>query len=202
MPDSGDPEAQAVLRRAAELDATQLAIASRLGSPPLDLLAIYLPGLDIAQQALLGSGGSVSPSVLSARLEAMRGYYIYLDTALRELVAPVAGEMIIVIAQPGRIPNVPHGMLAASGDGSARVVAAAGRAVDVAPTVLHALGIPISRALAGGPVLGIFAPEFSERFPVRHVETYGRRVRPDGAREGRPLDREMIERLKSLGYVR
>jgi hypothetical protein len=202
LPVAADPETAAALRRAAEVDALQLAMASRLDSPPLDLLAIYLPGLDIAQHALLGSGSVVSPSALSARLEGLRNYYVFLDGLLHEAIVPAPGEMVIVITQPGRIATITHGLMAASGEGAATRVSADGRAIDIAPTVLHALGVPISRELAGTPVLGIFSSAFVTRFPLREVETYGRRAAPAGLREGQPLDREMIERLRSLGYVR
>jgi hypothetical protein len=76
------------------------------------------------------------------------------------------------------------------------------RPVDVAPTILYTLGVPISRELAGRPGMQMFAPEFSLRFPVREVATYGERKAAGAVRGGEPLDQEMVERLRSLGYVR
>lgn len=202
LPSSADPDTAAALRRAAEVDALHVAIASRLESPPLDLLAIYLPGLDIAQHALLGSGSPVSASALTARLEALRGYYVYLDRLLTTIAVPGEGELTFLVAQPGRIATITHGLTAAAGEASAAGVQAEARSTSIAPTILHALGIPVSRELADGPLLDLFAPEFVTRFPVRQVDTYGRRELPSALREGQPLDREMIERLRSLGYVR
>lgn len=200
LPPADDPATAAALQRSAEVDALQVAIASRLERPSLDLLAIYLPGLDIAQHTLLGSGDAVSPSVLAERLDGLRGYYLFLDGLLRKHVA--GDQMTIVIAEPGRIATITHGLMAVSGSGSATTVQTEARAIDIAPTLLHMLGIPISRELAGRPVLDLFAADLVERFPVRTVATYGRRSAPSGLREGQPLDREMIERLRSLGYVR
>jgi arylsulfatase A-like enzyme len=80
--------------------------------------------------------------------------------------------------------------------------AGTGQPADVAPTVLHALGVPISRELAGAPLDGLFSGAFLTRFPVREVASYGRRTAPTEVRKGQPLDQEMIERLRSLGYVR
>jgi hypothetical protein len=210
LPASADAETSAVLRRAAEVDAVQMALASRLGSPAPDLLALYLPGLDIAQHALLGSGNAIAPSALSARLEGLRAYYVYLDGLLGDYLDGLLGEgmptrpdeLVIVVAQPGRIASITHGLLAASGGTAATDVSAEGGPLDIAPTVLHALGVPISRELPGEPVLALFSSEFARRFPVRQVETYGWRSAPAGWREGQPLDQEMIERLRSLGYVR
>ena len=202
LPPIADAQVVEALRRAAEVDAIQVAMVSRLETESLDFLAIYLPGLDIAQHALLGSGEAVAPSALSARLEALRGYYRFLDQLIGHVAAPSADEMIVVVAEPGRIASITQGALAVSGKGSAIGVHADARTLDIAPTVLHILGVPISRELAGRPVLDVLAPDLAARFPVRQVESYGRRTSPARLREGQPLDREMIKRLRSLGYVR
>jgi hypothetical protein len=76
------------------------------------------------------------------------------------------------------------------------------QAVDVAPTLLYALGLPISSELPGRPIVSVFAPEFVSRFPARKVPTYGAPNAAAAVRRGQPLDEEMIERLRSLGYVR
>jgi len=202
LPLSSDPVVSDALRRAAQVDAVHLAIASRLDAAALDLLAIYLPGLDIAQHALLGSGNPVAPSALTARLESLRGYYRFLDTRLARIADPEPGRLVFLIAQPGRIATITHGLAAAAGEQAASGVALEARATSLAPTILHALGIPMSRELADRPLVQVFTEEFAQRFPVREVESYGRRTLPSGLREGQPLDREMIERLRSLGYVR
>ena len=202
LPPAGDEGVAAALTRAAQVDAVQLAIASRLEAPALDLLAIYLPGLDIAQHALLGSGNPVSPSALTARLESLRGYYRFLDTLLADVANPGEGELVFLIAQPGRIATITHGLAAAAGDHVATGIDLEGRTTSLAPTILHALGIPVSRELVERPLMRMFTEDFRKRFPAREAESYGRRTLPSALREGQPLDREMIERLRSLGYVR
>ena len=202
LPAANDEDIASALTRAAQVDAVHMAIASRLETASLDLLAIYLPGLDIAQHALLGSGSPVAPSALTTRLDALRGYYRFLDTLLASVANPAKGELIFLIAQPGRIATITHGFAAATGEHAADSVALEARTTDLAPTILHALGIPVSRELAGRPLIPLFTGNFAEQFPVREVETYGRRALPSALREGQPLDREMIERLRSLCYVR
>jgi hypothetical protein len=68
--------------------------------------------------------------------------------------------------------------------------------------VLYALGLPASRELAGQALAGLFDPAFIARYPVRTIERYGARLARGPARRGQPLDEEMIERMRSLGYVR
>lgn len=201
LPPGAEVDTRAILRRAAEVDALQLAIASRLDPGSLDLLAIYLPGLDIAQHALLAAG-TASPSTLSLRLEALRGYYLYLDDLLGEFTVAGPDELVIVLTEPGRVESVSHGLMLLHGPAAASNLEAEARAVDVAPTILHALGVPISRELAGQVVVDGLSKDFVSKFPVRAVDTYGRRNAPTGRRQGEPLDQEMIERLRSLGYVR
>lgn len=202
LPSTPDPDAAAALHRAAEVDAVQVAVASRLDPRSLDLLAVYLPGLDIAQHALLGSGDAVAPSALAARLDALRGYYFFLDGLLREMTAPANNEIVFVVAEPGRIATITRGAVAVSGEHAAAEIHGDARPIDIAPTVLHVLGVPISRELPGRPLVDVLTAGVRSRFPVRQVDTYGRRTSPAGLREGQPLDREMIERLRSLGYVR
>ena len=50
---ASDPAIAAILRRSAEIDAIQLTLCERVARPATDLVAVYLPGLDIAQHALL-----------------------------------------------------------------------------------------------------------------------------------------------------
>jgi hypothetical protein len=127
---------------------------------------------------------------------------VFLDRLLQDVTAPAADEMLVVVAEPGRIATITRGAMAVSGKGAAAKVDLEARTIDIAPTLLHILGLPISRELAGRPVLDVLDREIAARFSVRQVDTYGRRRSPAGLREGQPLDREMIERLRSLGYVR
>ena len=73
---------------------------------------------------------------------------------------------------------------------------------SVAPTVLFSLGVPVAVDLSSRPTLALFSRPFLQRHPVRDVTTYGSRRAPGRAGAGAPLDREMIERMRSLGYVR
>jgi hypothetical protein len=195
----------AVMRRAAEQDALAAALASRVFAPDADLCTVYLPGLDIAQHNLLGpTGGTGLPaSALAARLESLERYYEYLDAAVAPLVerAP-ADRVFALLADPGRSASRGPGLLALTGGPIRPSARLAGTGADVAPTLLYLLGVPVSRELPGTVQLGLFDDAFRSRNPVRRVESYGRRFIAPRPPAASPLDRDMLERLRSLGYVR
>lgn len=198
---SHDADVRAVLQRSAQIDAIQLALARRVSTPPPDLVAIYLPGLDIAQHALLGAG-TLPPSMMAGRVDALRSYYVFLDRLLAFLAAPPTDLLAVVVTQPGRVGTPADGMLALSGTYAAPGVRADARPTDVMPTVLHALGVPLSRERAGAPLVTLFSGEFRAKYPIREVARYGRPSTTTASRTGQALDQEMIDRLRSLGYIR
>ena len=199
----GDSDTRTALERSAELDAIQLALTREVSTSLPDLSAVYLPGLDIAQNTLLGPrDAALAPSVVAARLQALRDYYIFLDRLLADVLSPAADELVVVVTEPGRVTAAADGLMGVTGRSAATKREVAGRVTDVAPTVLHTLGVPLSRELAGAPLTTLFDDGFARRYPVRQVDTYGRPSTNRSARSGQPLDQEMIDRLRSLGYVK
>jgi arylsulfatase A-like enzyme len=73
--------------------------------------------------------------------------------------------------------------------------------VDVAPTVLYGMGLPVPEDMDGRPLLEIFTSDYRAANPVRTAPP----VASDGV-ESRPVyDAEEVEemerRLRGLGYV-
>jgi hypothetical protein len=201
--DWGPPETRAVLMRSAELDAMQLELMREVSEPAPDLATVYLPGLDIAQHTLLGPGQTpLAPSEVSIRVDALRDYNIFLDRLLSDVITPANSEVVIVLTEPGRVTPSGAGLLGVAGKVAAAGAHVQARAVDAAPTVLHLLGLPISRELPGTPMSSLFSPDFVRRYPVRQIATYGPPSIQTSDRSGQPLDQEMIDRLRSLGYVK
>lgn len=198
------PGARDVLIRSAELDATVVQLGrAASASGALDLLVLYLPGLDIAQHTLLVADAPRPPSALGLRISALERYYTFVGELLRsDLASALRGERrVFIVAQPGRGQSG-HGLLAAIGAGFSAARGVSARTVDVAPTIVHTLGVPVASDLDGRPIGELFLPELLAKYPVRSVGSYGRRGVVAAGRRGAPLDQETIDRLRSLGYVR
>jgi hypothetical protein len=205
QPGSPDGSIAQLIRRSIELDALHLELQKTVTSSTTDLSVVYLPGLDIVQHTLLGDQpSSIAASTLSERLGAITGYYVILDGLLASYstLEPQGDEVVMVVTQPGRVGAVADGRLAARGRRTSSSREVSGSQLDVAPTLLYALGLPVADDLSGKALIGLFSSEFTSAYPARAVATYGSPQRPAVARANKPLDQEMIERLRSLGYVR
>jgi hypothetical protein len=197
-------EVEPLLRRSAELDALQMAITRTVSDAGTDLACTYLPGLDLVQHGLLRTAERApSPSTMAASLAALEDYYVFLDGLLAQPLAAGTGEIVLLLTSPGRVQGGTPGLVAMRGS-AANVLArdSAARPIDIVPTVLHALGVPISRELPGRALIELFSAEFARRYPLREVATYGQPAPKQTPRGSQPLDQEMIDRLRSLGYVR
>lgn len=192
--------------RARTLDRFHAEAAALLaGTNPPDLEALYLPGLDIATMQQLGGAAASDLAGLDARLALVRAHYAFVDGLVGEVAARVGpGGLLVLVADPGRLPRggatAPSGELLLAGDAVRPGEIGAATERDVAPTVLHLLGLPRSRELDGRVLEEALAAPFREAHPVRTVDSYG------GRAAGRPadsaFDRAMLEELKALGYIR
>jgi hypothetical protein len=197
-----DPEVLTVLHRSAELDATIVGLWEALPEPRRDLDVLYLPGLDIAQHTLFAAGQntSLAPSAAAARIDGLRAYYRFLDSVIAPFLKRESNDVVMVVTQPGRVRSATGGIMTIDEDSLTDGPDRRGQPAtvfDVMPTVLAALGVPLSRELSGKPL----AP-FNSEVALRYVDAYGKPNAVTATRAGQPLDQEMIDRLRSLGYVR
>ena len=97
----------------------------------------------------------------------------------------------------------PDGIFLAYGHG----IAAAGRLarrqiVDVAPTLLHSLGLPVPEDFEGEVPAGFFSPEWLAAHPVRRGEATRAAVREEASEEiDEGEKKQLIEQLQMLGYM-
>ena len=192
-----------IVSRSATIDAEIADLASDAALANVDLQVVYLPGLDIAQHGLFATetGATATPSAMAARVTAIETYYRFLDGLVADLTG--APRTVILVTQPGRVSNPGPGRLALAGPAS----------VDhdfhipigptsVATTALYLLGVPLAGDFSSDLAVHLINDEFRRAHPPRSVPTYGARHSAPRRTTGQPLDQEMIERMRSLGYVK
>lgn len=160
---------------------------------------------------------NVKAKDLAAKGGVIPGIYRGFDAFLARLLAAAGPDTVVIIASDhGHSPTIVHslytqhrhgppGILLMRGGPVKRGLALQGASVfDLAPTVLYLLGLPVPEDAAGKVLVGALDPAFVRAHPVRTVPTYrdlGLSPRLPGASRDGSMNRQEIEKLKSLGYI-
>jgi hypothetical protein len=188
--------------------ATRVASSLLAGDPELDFVAVYLRSPDDAAHAWESEAQRPGPG-RDARWEQLEASYRLIDELVGELASARGSTWtILVVADHGWNfePTGPghHGFPTPSGvflygGPSPPLPAARGlsvRTLDVAPTVLALLGVPLEDSLPGRVLL-------SDRPPTRvatyHIGPAARPVELSGIDSAE--DAALLERLRALGYI-
>lgn len=154
--------------------------AKRTGQP---IQTVYLPGLDILRN---------DESKWHADLAQVRRF-------LEDMVSDAAGRgdvLVVLAAESHPSPGALGRAFVLDAPLSPRTIRI--RPEDVAPSILARAGVPAASDLPGRPNAALFKPGSLETLAVA---TYGPRVAPPQA-TSRSTDREYLEKLKSLGYLK
>jgi hypothetical protein len=171
-------------RDGVEADRVAISLFEDEGSKGHGLSTVYLPGCDISRE---------DPS---ARQTALADVTRLLDAHVNRARR---GEIVLIVLAADSHPASSGAlgrMTVFDGGTAARTLRIAPE--DTAPSILARSGVPAARDLEGRPVFALFAPGSIESATVA---TYGPRVAPAGPASA-VTDREYLEKLKSLGYLR
>ncbi len=152
--------------------------------------------------------------------------YVYMDELLGGILDAAGEEYTVIVLSDhgfgptGRLPwsgghsNTtpgapigPDGILVMSGR-NIRRNASLGEAhvLDILPTALHLMGLPVARDMGGSVLTGAIEQPYLKGNPIRYIDSFDdekwemTRDRPTIADPER--DRAILEKLKSLGYIR
>jgi len=228
--DPDDPASY--LRHAYRSDLATLRLARHFlqKEQDFDLVALYFRGLDSVEHFLWDAlePDFFPPDSPAARdpalADAIPAYYRMLDRMLGELRALLGPETVFIIVSdhghrrvspPGSdgrhrgthaLPPSPDGILIVSGPGLREergVMVTEATLADVAPTALYLLGVPLARNLDGRILADVVGPDALARRPPRQVPAFARLpARETSAGPTPEVDREGLDRLRSLGYLR
>ncbi|HWZ84953.1 MAG TPA: hypothetical protein VN032_02050 [Thermoanaerobaculia bacterium] len=171
-------------RNGADADRVAIAIFDDALRTGYGLATVYLPGCDIARDDAAARAGAVAT----------------IETLLAQWIARAAqGECALVVLAADshtRTAGALGRMIVFDAGAAAPIIRI--RPEDAAPSILARAGVPAARDLGGGPVAALFAPGSLE---TATVATYGPRVVPVAA-SAPESDREYLEKLRSLGYLK
>ena len=123
-------------------------------------------------------------------------YLVNEGTARGSVFTPIASSDV-----KGRHHS--QGFFAALGPGIVPGLEVRANIVDIAPTILYALGLPIPRDMDGQVVEQAFNPEHRRAYPVQYEETESHRTWDSGPAPEYTVaeEAEMERRLRGLGYI-
>ena len=95
-----------------------------------------------------------------------------------------------------------YGMLIMNGPGVRQGTSVEGASIqDIAPTVLHTMGLPVPVDMDGQVLANAFEDEYMESFPVAIGDPSVSTENGTGSGYSEEGEREIMERLEGLGYL-
>ncbi len=193
--------------------------ASLMDSDSLEILAVYLQGIDVSSHDFSNyvygknMNRARKPRVPDEDFRAARGrvdaMYERVDHLVGELLENVAPDTDVVVVSDhgweydgtGHL-NLNPGIFIAAGPSfreAGRVEAIS--VLDVLPTMLTVLGLPLSRDFDGRAASDLLARSVSPKSEVVEAYPFEAVAVPNETDGQSPQDAEMIERLRGLGYI-
>jgi hypothetical protein len=196
----------------------QLALDLYENDRPFDLMAVYLRGIDTSghmflhlgsnDEFLQACGGEGCDRERMAQI--VERYYDYVDEQLGALLAKAPeGTVTAIVTDHGQAPARTHGdhadngfIILHGGPVTHRVLRPA-QLVDVTPTLLYLLGLPVAQDMDGSVLVDAIEPGHLEANPVRYVRSYEQPFdlgQKEEIVDPQAMDEER-ERMEALGYV-
>ncbi len=201
-------------------------VKRRLRTDRPDLLCLYYEGTD-AVMHLFGDAMPprqpwIDEADFAAYRDAVAGYWRWQDELLGELLAMRGPRTtVVVVSDHGfrtgderrredrfdiHTADADHmidGVIVVNGPDVRPGLIEGADIYDVAPTVLHTLGLPVADDLAGAVLADVFAPDSPRgRAPARVASFENRPLRrPEPAALGDEAGQAMETMLRSLGYI-
>ncbi len=178
----------------------------------------YLRGIDIIshlfwQYVEPEHFEGIEPADVARFGDLLGDYTALVDSILGELLELIDDDTVVVVVSDhgmeatgelplsGNHPHAPDGIVIVSGK-NIRATRLEGVSVfDIAPTILHLMGLPLSKEMDGRVITEMIAPDFLQAHPVREIASYGARAPRRGSQMSEESREEIEQRLRALGYL-
>ena len=219
LPPETDPDLRGLLERWSLSDARLVTLGiDALSDPEQRLVIVYLRGLDPVQHMFWRYTDPLAYGVAEDQAQALGDtvarYYRFVDSLVGDLVDAAGDRGVLVVSdhgmhgvEPGPLPpgrhsakhdDAPPGIFLLQAPGVRAGFESPPLSVyDVAPLVLHLLGLPVAQDLNGAVPSDLWeAPRTPSSIP-----TYETGPAAESELLTTPDDEAMIEELRSLGYL-
>jgi predicted AlkP superfamily phosphohydrolase/phosphomutase len=195
-------------------DETFRRVAHYIDEKGVDFLAVYFNGVDSMCHNLWDHHKNRDHPLS----DVINNYYVWIDGVLGEFMDMVDERTLLVVCSdhgfygPRRTEDgslmlgvYMHGRYGIVGfmgkgiRGGSQIVDA--DILDITPTILYALGIPVARDMRGRVLTDAFEPGFLRNNPVKFVPTYETGEREAEEPIASPVDDEIKEKLRAVGYI-
>ena len=188
---------------------------------PVDFFAVYFGGIDVVSHRFWkftypdAMPYGADPAEIEILKHVIPSYYAYMDRVVGDFLPLLDERTTLLILsdhgfKPVFLPGKPttsghhrlEGIVALYGRGIAPGRTLAGATLlDILPTVFALMGEPISRQLPGKVLGEAFALPGTERLKVDYIDAFPKRPPRASAAAGEEVDANVLERLRSLGYI-
>lgn len=199
-----------------------------LREQPKEVLAVYFKGIDSFGHLFASRSQTILPAGDHTGAQkygrAIQEFYLYQDEILGDLIGAVDDSATVIVVSDHGFEtgeNRPAGQ-SEIGNGHASewhskegivimkgrdlkkgVTVTGARTVDIAPTVLYLLGLPVAHDMDGDVLTDAFVPNHLRNNPVQYVETFEDAKTSPPERHGIASNEDdaIKRQLQSLGYL-
>lgn len=184
-----------------------------------DLFAIYFRGTDTMAHQFIGFSenpglveedcGNLTGCDVDRLRSALGNYYSFVDFEIGEILKRLDKKTITIIvtdhgeaAVGNKGMHQNNGFIIISGPGIRKTEVKAS-VVDITPTVLYLLDLPVAQDMDGTVLKNVFERELLLNKPLRYIDSYDRMVPGHTIKieVDQELDEQDTEELKALGYI-
>ncbi len=185
-----------------------------------DFYTVYFRGVDEISHTYwdAATDGQFNPPLTKAELEWIKplipNYYVFTDRLLGDFLREVGPKTDVIVCSDhgfggggvGVMAHKPDGIVFTMGPHMVRGGTITGATVlDITPTILATFGLPTAKDMDGRPIPhGLQAPIVKRMERETRFQTYETARAGSGGKEepvASPVDDELRERLRSLGYI-
>ncbi len=203
-----------------------------LENHPTDLFTVSFEGIDIVShlywhfmEPSYFKKYKISKDEIENFGWVIRNYYIWMDEIVGRFLSRVKKDTSIIIfsdhgfrptgtlpwsgghsTKHSAIPIAPDGILIMSGKNiNQGIILKEPRVIDITPTILALMEIPVAQDMDGRVLIEALTPEFINEYPLSYISSFEDRkeVEPMKTQDkGLPAaKKEILEKLRALGYI-